>query len=203
MSISHLEFLVEEYSAEVLLQQLLPKLVGDRSFVIHAHQCKDELIDRLPGRLNGYRNWLGEQGRVVVLVDRDDDDCLWLKARLDGMAERAGILTRSSAGGGSFHVANRIVVEELEAWYFGDWQAVRGAYPRVSAHLEWRYRDPDSISGGTWEALERVLQRAGYFEGGLRKAELARAVGPKMVPDRNTSPSFRAFRDVVLEMAAA
>ena len=50
------------------------------------------------------------------------------------------------------------------------------------------------IRGGTWETFERVLQKAGYFEGGLRKIEAAKTIGPHMVPDRNTSPSFAALR---------
>jgi hypothetical protein len=87
------------------------------------------------------------------------------------------------------------VIEELESWYFGDWEAVRGAYPRVSPTLpnSRGYRDPDAIRGGTWEALERQLQKAGYFAGGIRKIELARTLAPLMEPDRNTSHSFQVW----------
>ena len=100
-------------------------------------------------------------------------------------------------------VANRLAIAELEAWYFGDWDAVRAAYPKVSATVSSKanYHNPDDIAGGAWEAFERVLQRAGYFAGGLRKVEAARAVADHMVPSRNVSRSFRAFRDVLLEMA--
>jgi hypothetical protein len=59
------------------------------------------------------------------------------------------------------------------------------------------YRDPDSIAGGTWEALERVLKSAGYFRTGLRKIELARSVAKHMDPQRNRSRSFRAFVDAI------
>ncbi len=59
------------------------------------------------------------------------------------------------------------------------------------------YRDPDAIRGGTWEQLERILQRAGYFRSGLRKNELARAVSAHMQPERNTSKSFQAFRSAL------
>jgi hypothetical protein len=39
-------------------------------------------------------------------------------------------------------------------------------YPRVSKSTPERakYRDPDAIAGGTWEAFERILQNAGYFK---------------------------------------
>ena len=41
------------------------------------------------------------------------------------MAAEAGFLTRSQAFGRAWRLVNRIAVEELEAWYFGDWAAVR------------------------------------------------------------------------------
>jgi len=98
-----------------------------------------------------------------------------------------------------FQVVNRVVVEELEAWFFGDWDAVRTAYPRMPEAIprQARYRDPDAITGGTWEAIERIFKRAGYFKGGLRKLELAHEIATHMDPARNTSGSFQAFRNAV------
>ena len=96
-------------------------------------------------------------------------------------------------------MVNRIAIEELEAWFFGDWEAVRSAYPKVPASQLQKagFRDPDAIKGGTWEAMERVMQGAGYFGGGLRKIELARSVAAHMVAERNRSASFRAFVEAV------
>ena len=101
-------------------------------------------------------------------------------------------------------MVDRIVVEELEAWYFGDWEAVRSAFPRVSSTVpnRRRYRHPDAVRGGTWEAFERVLQRHGYFRAGLREIEAARHIAPKIDPERNSSPSFATFRDALVEAAA-
>ena len=45
---------------------------------------------------NGKDNNGGESLRVVVLVDRDDDDCEQLKAELERMAVAAGLSTKSS-----------------------------------------------------------------------------------------------------------
>ena len=77
--------------------------------------------------------------------------------------------------------------------------AVRAAFPRVPATVPRKagFRDPDAIAGGTWEAMERLLQRAGYFKGGLRKIELARCVAQHMAPDVNTSRSFQAFAGAI------
>ena len=101
-------------------------------------------------------------------------------------------------------VIPRIAVEELEAWFFGDWQAVRAAYPGVAAGVPSKrgHRDADAIAGGTAEALERVLQDAGYFAGGLRKIEAARAIATHMDPRRNRSKSFCVLRDALAELVA-
>jgi hypothetical protein len=101
-------------------------------------------------------------------------------------------------------VVTRLAIEELEAWYFGDWEAVRAAYPRLPATIpaQAKYRDPDAIVGGTWEALERILQKAGYFSLGLAKIEAARAIAAHMVPERNTSRSFQILRNALADMAA-
>jgi Domain of unknown function (DUF4276) len=208
MMVEHVELLVEEPSMEAALRLLLPRMLGDLSFEIFPHQCKDELLLRLPKRLHGYaqrrRNdaWFRDHCRIVVVIDRDDDDCIKLKRRMEKMATDAGLTTRSGTKGAPYIVVNRIAIEELEAWYFGDWEAVRSVYPKASATIssQAKYRKADEIAGGTWEAFEDVLQKAGYFSGGLRKVEAARAIAAHMVPSRNTSPSFCAFRDVLMEM---
>ncbi|MDB6155881.1 MAG: hypothetical protein JWL90_4334 [Chthoniobacteraceae bacterium] len=141
---------------------------------------------------------MDEESRIVVLVDEDHQDCLELKDRKDRMeqaAAAAGLMTKSAAAGGRFVVLNRIVVEELEAWFIGDPAALADAFPGVSRQLGSKvaYRKPEAIAGGTWEALERVLQRAGYYAGGISKIEVARCMANQMDPDRNTSPSFSSI----------
>jgi hypothetical protein len=187
---------VEEPSMEAALEALLPRLLDDVEFQILRFQCKDELLLRLPKRLEGYASWLPEDSVILVLVDRDDDDCRLLKQQLENITAEARLVSKTTAGPGRrFQVVSRIAVEELEAWFFGDREAVQAAYPRVPATVPQKagYRDPDAITGGTWEALERVMQQAGYFKPRLRKIECARAVAQHMDPTRNRSPSFRAF----------
>jgi hypothetical protein len=191
---------VEEISMEAALEAVLPKLLEDREFQIIRFQCKDDLLKQLPARLKGYSQWLPANWTILVLVDRDDSDCFALKQQLEQNAQQAGFLTKTTAASGQrFQVMNRIVVEELESWFFGDWAAVRQAYPRVSDTIPQKqaYRDPDAIRGGTWEAFERVLKKAGYFSTGLRKLECARAIAPHMQPTHNRSNSFQAFADAI------
>ncbi len=202
MTMEHIEVLVEEPSMEAALLLLLPQIVGEISYEIHPFQCKQELLAHLPARLRAYRCWLPENWGIFVIVDQDDDDCQVLKHSLEEMAANSGFFTRSAAAGAPYAVVNRLVIEELEAWYFGDWEAVRAAYPRVPANIPQKrgYRNPDAIPGGTWEAFERILTKYGYFRGGLRKIEAARAVARHMNPSRNTSRSFQIFRDALAEM---
>jgi Domain of unknown function (DUF4276) len=201
MPLSHIEILVEEASMETALRELIPKLVGPVGCAFQRFQGKPALLRQMPERLRTLRRLLGPDWLVLVVVDRDRADCRQLKMRLEQEAAKAGLATRTNGIGGRVAVVNRIVIEELEAWYFGDWCAVTAAYPRLSAGIPGRmqYRDPDAIAGGTWEAFERVLQQGGYFPGGLRKIEAAQAIAPHMDPARNTSRSFQVFRAALLQ----
>ncbi|WCM92783.1 DUF4276 family protein [Acidovorax sp. NCPPB 2350] len=203
MAIDTLYVLVEEPSMEVALQNLLPRMLRQGiSAEIRQFQCKDDLLKQLPQRLAGYAQWLPDTAVVLVIVDRDDDDCMALKDRLEQMAHGAGLGTRQSPAGGRIHVINRIAIEELEAWFFGDWKAVKAAYPKVEATVPKKagYRDPDAIKGGTWEAMERELKRKGYFQKGLRKLELARSVSMHMDIQNNQSQSFQCLRDALAQL---
>jgi hypothetical protein len=198
--IQHFEFLVEEPSMEAFMQAILPRLLPPAcTFAVHPFQGKHDLLKNLANRLRGYARWIPSDWRIVVVVDRDNDDCQQPKQQLEQIAAQVGLRTRS-ASPTCWQVVNRIAVEELEAWYFGDWEAVCKAYPRVSPDVpaKQKYRDPDAIVGGTWEAFEQILQKHGYFAGGLPKVEVAREVGKHFDPNRCRSRSFTCFRDALL-----
>jgi hypothetical protein len=197
VSILHLEFLVGEDSLEAALTQLLPKILPSNvTSNIHAYRGKPDFLKKVPNRLKGYQASLPPDWKIVVLIDEDREDCLKIKKQLEDIAISAGLITKSSCQKDkSFQVLNRIVIEELEAWFFGDVQAIRQAYPKVSPHLAKQkgYRDPDAIKGGTWEALERVLKKAGYHAGGLEKYKASRDISQYMNPELNRSRSFQVF----------
>jgi hypothetical protein len=113
VSILHLEFLVEEASLESALTQLLPKILPSNvTSKIHAFRGKPDLLPKLPKRLKGYQAWLPPDGKIVVLIDEDREDCLKLKKQLEDIAISAGLITKSSSQKDkSFQVLNRIVVE--------------------------------------------------------------------------------------------
>ena len=199
---NHLEIIVEEPSAESFLAAWLPRLLHERAtFKLHSFQGKRDLLANIEGRLKGYRHKIDENTRIIVLLDRDNADCVKLKAKLEAAADAAGLSTRTTSGSHNWKVANRIVVEELEAWYFGAWSSVRRAYPKVPENVRKRsgLRHCDQVKGGTWETFERIMQSVGYFEGGLRKIEAAGKIGSVFEASLCDSPSFQAFHTALIE----
>ncbi len=202
----HIEFLVEEKSAEAFLTEMVPKITEDMiSFRIIRFRGKHDLLKKLPPRLKGYQKWLPDDYVIIVLIDRDRDDCRILKNRLERYADDAGLITKTMARHGeSFQVINRIAVEEIEAWYFGDTNAINKAYPRIPSSVRHKshYRNPDSVTGGTWEHLEALFKKFGYYRTGIRKIEVAERISSGMDPEHNRSHSFQVFRDALKELIA-
>ena len=99
----HLEVLVEEYSAEAALNNLLPKILPTEiEFKILSFRGKTDLLKKLPSRLKGYRSWIPEDWRILVLCDRDNEDCCKLKNQLENFAARSGFITKQNAADSQF-----------------------------------------------------------------------------------------------------
>ena len=198
----HIDFLLEEESTEAVLQILLPQILGNRaSFRTIQFRGKDNLFRKLPTQLAGYNQLARSRNlRVVVLVDRDADDCVKLKQKIEEIARNAGLVTKTTAGTRrSFELVSRVAIEELEAWFFGDLTAIHAAY-NVDLSANPAYQDPDNVIGGTWEALQRELQKDRSVQARLPKVKTARVIARHMNPERNRSRSFQVFRDGILEI---
>jgi len=190
------EILVEEPSAEEALRHVLPKLTQAKMPKIINMGSKHKLLKVLPQRLKAYRKRInnGEALRIVVLVDRDSDDCTKLKNDLERMARAANLSTKSSPNlDGEFIVINRIVVEELESWFIGDPVALRKAFPSLAKinPKSKPFQNPDN--GGSWEALHKFLKRQGIYRNNYPKIEAARRIAPHMDIHNNRSKSFQIF----------
>ncbi len=192
-----LEVLVEEASADEALRHWLPRLLQGRARakVINLGS-KYKLLKVLEDRLRAYRARIdkGEDLRIMVLVDRDADDCVQLKAKLEQAAAAAELPTKSQPDGHDrFRVVNRIVIEELESWFIGDPVALRKAFTslpaiNVSSGI---FRNPDN--GGSWEALHRFLKKHGIYRKSFPKIEAAQRIAPHMNFAENRSASFGQF----------
>lgn len=202
----HLEILVEERSAEVALQNIIPHIVGDSvSFRVITHQGKTDLLKKLAPKLKAYSKWITDEIKIVVLVDLDRDDCKKLKKKLNKISEDSGLTIKTSIGklSSEFQILNRIAIEELEAWFFGDKKAIKKAYKKVNPNEldKPRYSNPDTISN-TWEELERLLQKFHYYPGGLSKIQNAQVISKNMDVNNNSSKSFNVFRDGLLQIVS-
>ena len=192
-----LEILVEEPSADEALRHLLPKILRGRGRAkILNLGSKYKLLKALPFRLSAYRQRIesGEHIRIVVLLDRDRDDCERLKNTLERMAKDAGLPTKTSPdSSGYFCVLNRIVIEELESWFIGDPVALRKAFSSLPTinNAHGLFHNPDN--GGSWEALHRFLKKHGIYKSSFPKIDAARRIAPHMEVTANRSKSFQVF----------
>ena len=172
---SRIVFLLEERSMKVLLDGLLPRIFPTLDFLCVPHEGKQDLEKSIPRKLRAWR----EPGvRFVVLRDNDGSDCLSLKGRLTEMCRRAGRID----------TLVRIACQELEAWYFGDPDALAEAFEnenlRTISRIA-RYRKPDSITNPSGEIGKLVPE--------FQKVSGARRMAPHLSEDRNNSPSFQAL----------
>lgn len=191
-------FLLEEESAEDALRQLVPKLLPEHCVTyFQSLGGWQGLVDNLPNLLRGYQRRLTQLGqhdlRIVVLLDADGIAERRLKI-LEDAAQAAGLLTRLQAGEGQlFHVINALAVQELEAWFLGDREAIMAAYPKVGLqHFKGIDKEPEKHPKPN-DVLWRIFKEARLFLAGKRKREWARTIAPHLDPARNRSASFRYF----------
>ena len=214
----HFELLVEDKSGCIAVDAVLENLLGTNgsphSWKTHSYKglgriprnlrgqtnpTKRLLLDRLPRVLQGYGKSLGNWAAVVVVVDLDDRDCIAFKHEL------LDVLNSCDPRPATLF---RIAIEEIEAWLLGDREAVKAAYPRAKDSILDAYSQ-DGICG-TWEVLadavhvggSAALAKSGWPTPGVAKCQWAGKIAPHIDPDRNRSPSFQAFRDGVLRLAA-
>lgn len=210
----HFEILVEGQTELTALSILMRKIIGEyaqpHTWKIHKHRgigclpndpgAKPDKNDRtllhnLPAKLRAYGKDARDDVVVVVLVDLDDrPSCIDFKSELTTPLSHCPRQPKTLF---------RIAIEELEAWFLGDREAIIQAYPDADLSVLDNY-DQDSICG-TWEKLADLVHPEGMAalarHGrrspliGQQKNIWAKTICPVMDVERNASPSFGAFRD--------
>jgi hypothetical protein len=206
----HIEILVEDSSGRALLETLLPEILGSpgdpHTWRLHPYKGigrippgltttadpeKRMLLDQLPRLLSGYSKTPGVDA-VVVVLDSDRRDCVTFLNELRHIAENCKMGEKTTF---------RLAIEEMEAWYLGDREAILEAYPRAKKSVLDTYVQ-DSICG-TWELLadavypggSAAIKKEGWPLPGQVKHRWAEEIVVFMNVDNNVSPSFCKFRD--------
>ena len=65
----HIEFLLEEPSAEAVLKIILPKILSsDVNFELYVFKGKQDLLKKLPTQLQVYSKWIPDDWRIMILI---------------------------------------------------------------------------------------------------------------------------------------
>lgn len=180
-----LVFFLEEPSARILLDVLLPRILPAG----HPYRCivfegKQDLMRHLVRRMRGYRN---PEARFIVLRDQDAGDCRAIKKAIADKCREAGRPTSLV----------RIACHELESWYLADLAAVEQGLriPRLGKRqMERKYRDPDHLAGPKNEPIRLTGGRYQEIGG-------SRAIAPHLNIQNFRSRSFKVFLSGIGRMA--
>lgn len=170
-------FLLEERSAQEMLQGMLPRLFPDDLVVRYiVFEGKRDLENQLVKKLRGYCN---PDARFVILRDQDSADCVAIKKHLVEKCSQAR----------KRHALVRIACHELESWYLADLAAVQQALSirnLAAKQSKAKYRTPDTLANAA-EELEKIT------DGLYHKVAGSRAIGPCLDITNTRSHSFGVF----------
>lgn len=211
----HIEVLVEDSSGAALMNHLMSKFLGDgaqahtwritpykgigqipKKMTGQTDVAKKTLLDNLPRLLKGYARTPGYDA-VLVVIDTDGRPVETFKNELSSLLSQCS---------GAPQTVFCLATEEVEAWYFGDRDALLQAYPRADKKVLNRYAQ-DAICG-TWEMLADALvkggaaavKKQGFHKAGELKHEWANRIGPLMDALRNQSPSFNETQQGIAKL---
>lgn len=140
-----------------------------------------QLLDQLPAKLRGFERSYGTHLKwyvVLVVVDNDGRNCFQFKADLVSLAQNVSPRPKM--------VLFRIAMQELEAWYLADRDAVKAAYPDADlARLPTR---PEAVTDAA-ERFASILGRPGM----LSKTAWAEAIAPHLALHPPVAASLQAL----------
>jgi len=176
------EFLLEEYSMKVFLENLLPRILPEsiklnEHYFLRSHEGKSDLRKSIPLKIRAYNN-LNIPIGIIILQDQDSNDCVLLKKELQSLC---------CSSKSNVKCLIRIVCRELESWYLGDMNAIQNAYPQFNSRKyrnKAKYRNPDNVNASI--EMKKIIPL-------FQKVEGARRISPFIDFDNNKSTSYRHF----------
>jgi len=171
-----LVFLLEELSAKVMIEGILPKISKSGMAVRYiVFKGKQDLEKQISRKLRGYNN---PDATFIILRDQDSADCNEVKTSLKQKCTEAN----------KPHAIVRIACHELESWYLADLAAVEKAFdkPKLSSRQnEKRFRNPDRLES---PSKELKLLAPEY-----QKINGSRMIAPYLNIENTRSRSFYHF----------
>jgi hypothetical protein len=210
----HFAIHVEDISGKTALEILIPKIISTEQHTFKIHHYKGlgriptdlksaskaktkTLLAKLPGIVQAYGKEFSQYppdypAVLIVICDLDDETLSAFRQELLDVVDRCNPKPKTE-----FCIA----IEEGEAWYLGDFAAIKKAYPKAKQKVLDSYTN-DSICG-TWEKLADAVYSGGSKElsklrgqgVGKEKSNWAKKIPPHMDVDNNLSPSFCYFRE--------
>ncbi len=177
----HLVCLLEEPSAQVMLQGVLKKILIDNIDVHYmTFEGKQDLEKRLVKRM---KHWQKADPVFLVMRDKDSGDCISIKQ---------GLLNKIIEAGKQNDTLIRIACHELESFYLGDLEAVEKGLKLKGLsgkQQNKKYRKPDNLANAS-EELAKLTKNT------YQKVAGSRAISPYLKTDgSNQSHSFNVLLD--------
>ena len=170
----HFEILVEDISGKTALEIIVPKIISaEHTFKIISYKGigriptdlksasdpkKRILLDQLPQLVQGYGQTFSQYppdcpAVLIVICDLDNRCLSTFRRELLDIVNKCNLPPKTQ-----FCIA----IEEGEAWYLGDFAAIKKAYPKAKQKVLDSYTN-DSICG-TWEKLADAVYSGGSKE---------------------------------------
>ena len=175
---TELVVMVEEESARIVVETLLQRMLPDRGVIVVPHRGRSDLRASVPRKLAAWKH--PPDVPFLILHDNDRSICMDLKKELIALLPpNARNRTRI-----------RIVMQELESWYLGDFPALCAAglmSQKKARDLERsaKFRDPDAVAHPKSEFFK--------LHDDVGQIALARRIAPHLDPRNNRSRSFQLF----------
>lgn len=172
-----LVFMLEEESAKVMLESLLPRMLDPGiKHRLFAFEGKQDLEKQMVKKMRHYMN---PHARFIVMRDQDvTSNCLAIKEAL---------LARCVEAGRQSVALVRIACRELESFYLADLAAVEvglGINGLVKHQNTVKFRNPDVLQNPSRELLVLTKQR-------YQKVSGSRAIGQYLDISNERSSSFK------------
>lgn len=170
----------EEPSAKKVFEVILPKILPENVyFRVFDHQGKQDLENAIQKTVPSISKIPG--AKILITRDQDSSDCKETKKNLQEMIEKSC----------SSPFLIRIVCRELEAWFLGDMNALKQAYPRFRPEQHAGradFRNVDLLHRPDEWLLKIIPECSGMDT--LSKVANSENIAPYMDLEQNSSVSF-------------